>query len=351
LRLRGDSIVGLGLTIEDSEQIGDLASIWSRLAIVARALLADGTEAREIAAIVSKEIRAATARTAVISEQSLASAGRGKAPASYALLVLGSAGRGESLFAMDQDNAIVFADDESGYAVDPWFEALGEKLNAILDQAGVPYCRGGVMAKNSSWRRSVNGWRDEVGRWLSRSSTADILNADIFFDAVPVHGDIEIGERLRVNAIDAASRAPTFLKLMAVEAVRVEPATGWFGRLRLNEAGRLDLKRHGVFPIVAAARARALSFGIRDRSTSARLTALRDLEEVPQDTITSLMEAHGVFLEAILRQQLRDIDLGIPPSNHVLPAELSPLEIEQLKWALRMVPLIANLLGDPVSGA
>src|SRR3546814_1334257 len=43
----------------------------------------------------------------------------------YSFVVLGSAGRGESLLAMDQDNAIVFAQGAAGGKEDEWFARLG----------------------------------------------------------------------------------------------------------------------------------------------------------------------------------------------------------------------------------
>ena len=69
--------------------------------------------------------------------------------------VLGSAGRGESLLAMDQDNALIFAEGEPGGREDRWFAALGAHVADILHEVGVPYCKGGVMAKNPQWRGSV----------------------------------------------------------------------------------------------------------------------------------------------------------------------------------------------------
>ena len=49
----------------------------------------------------------------------------GEPPCPYAVAVLGSAGRGESLLAMDQDNAIVFAEGAPGGPEDRWFATLG----------------------------------------------------------------------------------------------------------------------------------------------------------------------------------------------------------------------------------
>ena len=68
----------------------------------------------------------------------MAEAGQGAPPCPYAFVVLGSAGRGESLLAMDQDNAIVFAEGEPDGAEDRWFARLGTHVAEILHEAGVP---------------------------------------------------------------------------------------------------------------------------------------------------------------------------------------------------------------------
>ena len=116
-------------------------------------------------------------------------AGKGDPPVAYAVLVLGSAGRGESLLAMDQDNAIVFAEGEPDGAADRWFADLGKHIADILHEVGVPYCKGGVMAKNPAWRGSARVWGERVAEWIGRSSPEDLLSVDIFFDLRVVHGD------------------------------------------------------------------------------------------------------------------------------------------------------------------
>ncbi len=64
--------------------------------------------------------------------------GRGGPPCPFAVAVLGSAGRGESLLAMDQDNAVFFAEGEPGGSEDRWFEVFGTQLADILHEAGDP---------------------------------------------------------------------------------------------------------------------------------------------------------------------------------------------------------------------
>ena len=87
------------------------------------------------------------------------------------MTVLGSAGRGESLLAMDQDNALVFAEGAPGGREDRWFEEFAIHITDILHEVGVPYCKGGVMAKNADWRGSVATWED-ADRALDRALAA-----------------------------------------------------------------------------------------------------------------------------------------------------------------------------------
>ena len=70
--------------------------------------------------------------------------------------------------------------------------------------------------------------------------------------------------------------------------------------------------------------------------------------DIPEESLDALLEAHQIILRHILLQQLADIEQGIPPSNRVDPRKLHVPEKAHLKWALEQVPLVGNLLGDPV---
>jgi signal-transduction protein with cAMP-binding, CBS, and nucleotidyltransferase domain len=101
-------------------------------------------------------------------------------------------------------------------------------------------------------------------------------------------------------------------------------------------------------PIFAAARVQAIRHGIFERSTAARLEALRRTPEAPQRAITKLLEAHKILLGAILNQQLEDISRGVPPSSRVDPKDVPSADRERLKWAVEQVKSVRDLLGDPV---
>ena len=137
------------------------------------------------------------------------SEGLGPPPVPYAVLVLGSAGRGESQLAADQDNAIVYAQGSEGGPEDRYFEALAGHMSGILDAAGVPLCKGGVMARNRDWRKSVADWQATIDGWVRRQRPQDLLNVDIFFDAVPVHGTAGSPRPSGATPTTAATRPAT----------------------------------------------------------------------------------------------------------------------------------------------
>lgn len=341
LRLRAHGALVLGDEIDAAPDVPALARAWAKLPAVAEGLLAEGVDACRIAAVISRELGALTRRAGLIAEARMEEAGQGKPPVAYALLMLGSAGRGESLLALDQDNAILFASGEPEGPEDRWFATLGGHVADILHEVGVPYCTGGVMAKNPAWRGSAATWRARVGEWVRRARPEDLLSVDIFYDFRAVHGDGALAAALWRDAYDAARGEFAFLKLLAEAAGPFEPPLGFFG-LR-TENGRVDLKRGGLFPIVATARVAALRYGVAAHATPARLEGIKAARPDTGTDVDALIDAHAVIVAAILSQQLADIHAGRPPSNRVDPRRLARAEVDRLKASLRSIRSVEEL--------
>jgi DNA polymerase-3 subunit epsilon/CBS domain-containing protein len=349
LRLRAGEAISLGDEIDEAKDVHELGRAWAKLPAIARGLLAEEVDARDIAAVISRELGAITRRAAMIGEARMSEAGEGDPPVPYAVLVLGSGGRGESLLAMDQDNAIVFTEGEPDGPADLWFAKLGTHIADILHEVGVPYCKGGVMAKNAPWRGSVKLWRERVGEWVTRSNPQDLLSVDIFFDHRSVHGDGALAEQLWRDALDMAKGQLAFLKLLAEAKGESTPPVGFFGIKTDN--GRVDLKRGGLFNIVAAARILALRYHVKERATRARLEGVKAMKVGAERDLDAWIEAHGVFVRAILAQQLVDMAAGRPPSNSVEVRRLDRSEQERLKEALKSLKHIDDTVRDLLTGA
>lgn len=344
LRLRAGEAISLGDEIDDAADAPALAVAWAKLPRVAESLLAEGLSGRDIAEVISRELGALTRQAAVIAERIMRERGQGDPPCGYAMVVLGSAGRGESLLAMDQDNAVIFERGEPDGEEDRWFAALGTHVADILHEVGVPYCKGGVMASNAPWRGSVATWRNRVEHWVTRSNPADLLSVDIFFDLRAVYGDGGLAVAVRQAAFAAAEGQLAFAKLL-VEGIRIPASLTLFGGIR-TEGGRIQLKAAGLFGLVAAARAMAIRYHVMERSTAARLAGVKARVHASQSDLDALGEAQSVFLDLILAQQVEDIAHGTPPSNAVAVKRLSVRDRDRLHAALRAVTAIDALTRD-----
>lgn len=348
LRQRADEALVLGDDIDQAEDATAMASVWGNIAGVAAGLNHEGVDARDISAVISRELCALTRQACKIAEVGMLEQGLGPPPCDYAMLVLGSGGRGESLLAMDQDNAIIFEQGEPDGEQDRWFAKLGSHVSDMLDVAGVPYCKGDIMASNPAWRHSLSGWQATTEIWIKRQTPDDILNCDIFFDATCVHGSINLANQVLDFAFEQAANSSSFTKLMSINACKDRSPLGLFGRFKLED-GRMDLKKGGIMPLFSTARVLAIQYRARKQSTPERLLAVRSKFDNMLTTIDNIREAHRILLNTILQQQLLDLEAGIPPSNLVAPSMLSAFSRKQLKWALEQVPNVANLLGDPLS--
>jgi DNA polymerase-3 subunit epsilon/CBS domain-containing protein len=345
LRVRGEGAISLGDEIDDAESTPELARVWARLPQVAASLLADDMSARQVAAVISAQVCALTARAAVLAEQRMRDAGLGGPPCPYAFAVLGSAGREESLLAMDQDNAVVFGGGAQGGSEDAWFRQLSVHVADILNEVGVPYCKGGVMARNAPWRGSVAEWRARIINWIGRSNPQDLLAVDIFFDMLGVHGDIALSDTIWRAAFDAARGQAGFAKLLVDATGAIEPGFTVLRTFRTTQ-GRINLKKSGLFGLVSAVRALAICHGVVERSTAARIAGIKAQGLGGERDLDALADAQETFLGLLIRQQIEDLELGIPPSNAVLVRRLTRRDRDRLREALDAVAHLDELAHD-----
>ncbi len=344
LRLRAQEAAILGDALDDADDIQALGAAWARLPQMAAGLVAEGVNARDIAAVISRELGALTRRAGVLAERKMLADGERAPPCAFALCVLGSAGRGESLLAMDQDNAIVFAEGDPGSANDNWFARFGGIVADILHEVGVPYCTGGVMGKNEAWRGSTATWRARVATWVTRAKPEDLLSVDIFFDLLAVYGEARLANEIWRAGFDAAQNNASFAKLLAETAGQAPQSFTVLGGIR-TEDGRIDLKRAGLFNLVTTARVLAIRHHVLERATPARLAGVAALGRSEND-IESLVRAQADFLDFILSQQLADIADGQPPGSKVEVKGLSRPARARLRAALDAVGVLDTLTRD-----
>jgi DNA polymerase-3 subunit epsilon/CBS domain-containing protein len=220
------------------------------------------------------------------------------------------------------------------------------RMSETLDAAGVPFCKGGVMAKNRAWRKSVADWRATIDKWMTGSRANHLLNVDIFFDAVAVHGEASLADTVWSHAYDRAHAAIDFQNLLIETARERDNPFTMLGRFRVDEKGRIDLKKYGLMPIFTAARVLSIRHDVRARSCADRLKGVAAKGVATYAAVDAIIEAQRTLLASVISQQLVDTEAGIPLSTRVAPARLDKAHVARLKAALRAVDGVLELVSE-----
>jgi CBS domain-containing protein len=288
---------------------------------MAASLLGGGLDALQIAGFVARLDDALVGRIVRLAEAEL-----GPAPAPWAWLALGSEGRAEQALLTDQDNALVHADGADA----AWFQAFADRVNGDLEAAGFPRCPGGYMARR--WTAPRSEWVARFAAWIDAPSPEALLHAGIFFDFRRVAGALDLGEL--DAALAAAPRKPPFLRFLAKAALEFHPPAPLLLRL---QGSPLNLKAHGIAPVVFLARCYGLEAGGARRGTLERLEAAVRAGNLAERVQAEVAEAYRFLVGLRLRVQLRSVAAGGPARSDVAPGELGALERTRLKDALRAV--------------
>jgi signal-transduction protein with cAMP-binding, CBS, and nucleotidyltransferase domain len=270
--------------------------------------------------------------------------GWGDPPVDFCVIVMGSGGRGESFLFPDQDNGFILEDypDEQHPRVDRFFIELGERMTRALDDVGITLCRGFVMATNPLWRKSISQWQQQIGGWLKHPGERTLRLSDIFFDFASVSGNATLATRLRDYLTGRVAQHHGFLRQMQAVQADHNVALGLFGRLTPDNSpgphrGDLNLKYHGLMPLVESTRLMALRHRVAATGTLERLDALLEGGQVDNDEHASLADAFSLLTRIVLRQQIRDFRQARPVTAYVPPSALPLLEKRVLREALRII--------------
>lgn len=250
----------------------------------------------------------------------MAQQGWGAPPCGFCVLCLGSGGRHESLLGPDQDNAMIIEDypDARHMAIDTWFQSLGERFTARLDDYGIVLCNGNVMARWPSWRKRSSEWQHQLQLWTGRRVVKLVQLSNILLDFSPVYGDAALAARLRAEALALMPRAGLFLHEMATLLDETPVALDRFDRLRGNgkdapHGKALNLKAQGLLVLQGSARLLALVHGVDAVDTRARLRALVDRGVLDAALARRLEGALNGLQALLLQAQLAAVAAGRVP--------------------------------------
>jgi CBS domain-containing protein len=272
------------------------------------------------------------------------------APARWTWLDLGSAARREFTLASDQDNALAYATPapDQAHAVDAYFERLGREVNDGLARCGFGVDNNGVLAGDRRWRMSNDRWLETFDECLRLPDESHLIRATVAFDFRPAAGGLNLVPAL-TEKIRAAREHPAFMRLIARTAAGYPVALGFRGQLAVQRdgagAGRLDLKRGGIIPLVNLVRYHALANGITISNTLDRIEAAANVGGLRRGVADGLREAFDVISRVRFAHHDGLIAGGAPLDNLIDPAELAPIARGELRDALAAVRRAQKQIG------
>jgi CBS domain-containing protein len=337
LGLDARSPIALRHTILGAADEDVLARAVTHLPQLFRLLLRAGVPPRDLGRVLSLQHDALVARLIDFSISK-----HGLAPVAWSWLDLGSAARREFTLASDQDNALAYETPSPGSEaeVDAYFERMGQEVNAGLARFGFGVDNNDVLAGSRLWRMSKADWLRTFEECLQAPSESRLIRASVAFDFRTAAGGLSIAAALS-GVVRAAREYPDFMRLMAKSATGFPVALNFHGGLaverRGDAAGRLDLKRGAIIPLVNLVRFHALANGVTISPTLDRIEAVASVAGLERSEADALAEAFEVITRLRFEHHAELIAGGAPPDNLVDPQALAPIARSELREALHTV--------------
>ena len=261
----------------------------------------------------------------------------------YSVLVMGSGGRMESFLHPDQDNGIIYEESktEDPKKVDLYFEELAKEFTKSLDTAGIPFCKGDLMASNSMWRKSLPEWKEQVQSWITNFNEQNLIYIDMLYDFRSVYGKPELAEDLRNFIFDKLINNKILKFLFKNEESRRAGLT-FFGGFKLEKndkenKGLLNLKGAGTLPLIESVRIYSIKNRINKNTTVARIEELNKIGVFDDDETDFFQSAHQFLTYVLLKDQVTSAKEGRSIKNFIDPKKLLQREKDLLKIYLKKI--------------
>ncbi|MFW6326463.1 MAG: DUF294 nucleotidyltransferase-like domain-containing protein [Desulfovermiculus sp.] len=331
--------------IQTAQDVQQLKSIHSKKPYLIKSLIDSGAKARHLTGLITSMSDATLDRLVEFALHEL-----GPPPVPFAFVLFGSEGRREQTLKTDQDNAIIYADEnlDQKSEVQDYFLHLGTKVCDWLNDAGQSFCEFNIMAKNPKWCQPLRVWKGYFQNWIETDDPDTLLKANIFFDLKLGYGERQLVDELRSFLFQSLNQWPGFLRSMAINTTSFRPPLDFFGQFVLHNKNQrkniLDLKSP-MRLVVDFARIYALKLQMVEANTLSRLKALLESGTFEQEVIRDLIEAYERLLIIRLHHQARmAVDSAQEPDNLLSPKELTHIDRQTLKQAFKNIKSVQGLL-------
>ena len=333
MRFEHYSPVVLSLQIRKAQSLEEIAECYRKVPVLISTMIDSGANSRSVTRTVTTISDAIVERLVELAVSEM-----GPAPAPFALIALGSEGRGEQTLVTDQDNALIYRDlDGAGR---PYFLELGARLCDGLNEVGFHYCRGGLMAKNPEWCQPLSHWSKLFDGWINLASPQDLLEINKFFDFRVVYGEKPIARELRGHINKKLKNREPFFKAFAENALLTRPPIGLFGQLVVGSKGAKDKAiniKEAMMLIVTFARLYALRHNLPETNTLDRLHRLYELKVLSKTQHREALVAYDFLMRLRLTHQAKAVARHEVPDNFIQPKKLSSIESGMLKQVFSQI--------------
>jgi CBS domain-containing protein len=338
--LQGTSPVSFAKDILNQETVEGLVPLTGKIFNIVGLLLKEETQVVHLTNIITEIYDRFFRKVLEIGEKKF-----GPPPLPYCFVVLDSEGRREQIFKTRQDNALIYFDpgtpgaeiEAAGYFAD--FSGWVRDSLALLGLQPAPEK---TLASNPQWRQPFQAWRKLFRDWIAGATPDSVAEGVPFFDARPLYGKFSLFLTIRDHiAALIKEEGAKFLQALSVQAVSHPPPVGFVKNRLVEKDGTqqefLDLGRKGLQPLVDLVRLFALSRGVRETATLARIKALQDREPAFNKIGGELSQAFEFMMLLTIHHQFRQIKTGRPVDTRFDPAQLSSLEKKTLREAFRLI--------------
>lgn len=314
-------------SVKEARHFSELAEKWNRMPELIHLLISRGMKAHFVNQIITTVADTIVQRVIerVIKEI-------GPPPAKFVFFVMGSEGRGELTLKTDQDNAIIYEDkaNEHREEVREYFLDFAARVSTALDQIGIDFCEGELMAMNPKWTHSLSHWKRNYDEWISAASQESAMNYSTFFDCRAIYGEFSLLEELKNHMGNLLEKAPErFFINLGHNALQYEPPLTFFRRIKTEEVDGeklLNLKKT-MRPIVDLARVYALKFKIFETNTLQRIGLLQGKGVFTPKEVQELTHAFEYLMSLRLENQaLSILDLKQKPKNYLQLKNLTKVQ-------------------------
>jgi signal-transduction protein with cAMP-binding, CBS, and nucleotidyltransferase domain len=314
----------LSKEIYEAETIDKLVELHKRVPVLVKALLDSGSRAANITYVNSFVADAIHHRVIELAIEAI-----GEPPCEFCFMVMGSEGRMEETLYTDQDNAIIFEDNDHAKA---YFDDLANRVTNDLHKIGYNRCKGDVMASNTKWCQPLTVWKKYFEDWTQSPDPQNILDSSIFFDFRCVYGNMQLSEMLRYHLKTLTPKNGLFFYHMSQSLNRFKIAI---------ESETLDLKKV-LFPLVASIRIYSLHFQLASTNTNSRLGQLA--EKLERLDVREIKYIYDFLTQKRLEIQTNAIMNHEPPDNMLDLNTLTKAERKLLDHSIAKINELLNEL-------